>query len=42
VPIAVELARAEGLAPELVLMAVAIGASSDFPVPFGHHNKSLA
>ena len=41
-PIAVELARAEGVAPELVLMAVAIGASSDFLTPFGHHNNTLA
>jgi di/tricarboxylate transporter len=41
-PIAVELARAEGVTPELVLMAVAIGASSDFLTPFGHHNNTLA
>ena len=41
-PIAVELARAEGVPPELVLMAVAIGASSDFLTPFGHHNNTLA
>jgi di/tricarboxylate transporter len=41
-PIAVELARAEGVSPALVLMAVAIGASSDFLTPFGHHNNTLA
>jgi di/tricarboxylate transporter len=41
-PIAVELARAEGVPPELVLMAVAIGVSCDFLTPFGHHNNTLA
>jgi di/tricarboxylate transporter len=41
-PIAVELAQAEGVSPALVLMAVAIGASSDFLTPFGHHNNTLA
>ena len=41
-PIAVELARADGVSPALTLMAVAIGASSDFLTPFGHHNNTLA
>jgi di/tricarboxylate transporter len=41
-PIAVELAQANGVSPALVLMAVAIGASSDFLTPFGHHNNTLA
>ena len=41
-PIAVELARAAGVSPALTLMAVAIGASSDFLTPFGHHNNTLA
>ncbi len=41
-PIAVEIARAEGLSPALLLMAVAIGASCDFLTPFGHHNNTLA
>jgi di/tricarboxylate transporter len=41
-PIAVELAQSDGVSPALVLMAVAIGASSDFLTPFGHHNNTLA
>ena len=41
-PIAVELAQAADVPPALVLMAVAIGASSDFLTPFGHHNNTLA
>lgn len=41
-PIAIELARAAEISPALLLMAVAIGASSDFLTPFGHHNNTLA
>jgi di/tricarboxylate transporter len=41
-PIAVELAEAAAVSPALLLMAVAIGASSDFLSPFGHHNNTLA
>ena len=41
-PIAVELAQSAAVPPALVLMAVAIGASSDFLTPFGHHNNTLA
>jgi di/tricarboxylate transporter len=41
-PIAVEVARDAGVSPALALMAVAIGASSDFLTPFGHHNNTLA
>ncbi len=41
-PIAIELARAASISPSMLLMAVAIGASSDFLTPFGHHNNTLA
>ncbi|WP_319520702.1 SLC13 family permease [uncultured Martelella sp.] len=41
-PIAIELADAAGVSPAMLLMAVAIGASSDFLTPFGHHNNTLA
>jgi len=41
-PIAIELADAAAVSPALLLMAVAIGASSDFLTPFGHHNNTLA
>lgn len=40
-PIAVEAARAAGIAPEPLLIAVAMGASIDFLTPFGHHNNTL-
>lgn len=41
-PIATELAQAAGLSPQMLVMAVAIGASCDFLTPFGHHNNTLA
>lgn len=41
-PVAIELARAAEISPAMLLMAVAIGASSDFLTPFGHHNNTLA
>jgi di/tricarboxylate transporter len=40
-PIAVGAARASGIAPESLLIAVAMGASIDFLTPFGHHNNTL-
>jgi len=40
-PIAVEAARRSGVAPEPLLIAVAMGASIDFLTPFGHHNNTL-
>lgn len=40
-PIAFELAKAAGHAPEAYLLAVAAGASLDFLTPFGHHNNTL-
>lgn len=41
-PIALELARTAGIAPQPLLIAVALGASTDFLTPFGHHNNTLA
>lgn len=41
-PIALELARTTGTPPQPLLMAVALGASTDFLTPFGHHNNTLA
>lgn len=41
-PIAIELSHSAGVSPALLLMAVAIGASSDFLTPFGHHNNTIA
>nr|CAD6424494.1 cation transporter [Rhizobium sp. Q54] len=41
-PIAVELAHAMQLSPQMLVMAVAVGASCDFLTPFGHHNNTLA
>lgn len=41
-PIALELARAAGLPPEPFLIAIAVGASTDFITPVGHHNNTLA
>lgn len=40
-PVAVELARSAHVAPEPLLIAVAMGASIDFLTPFGHHNNTL-
>jgi di/tricarboxylate transporter len=40
-PIAIEAARRSGVAPEPLLIAVAMGASIDFLTPFGHHNNTL-
>lgn len=40
-PIAIEAARGSGVAPEPLLIAVAMGASIDFLTPFGHHNNTL-
>lgn len=40
-PVAVEAARATGVPPEPLLIAVAMGASIDFLTPFGHHNNTL-
>jgi di/tricarboxylate transporter len=40
-PIAVRLAAAAGIAPQPLLIAVAMGASIDFLTPFGHHNNTL-
>ena len=41
-PIATELAHAADLSPQMLVMAVAVGASCDFLTPFGHHNNTLA
>ncbi|WP_137131023.1 SLC13 family permease [Rhizobium sp. FY34] len=41
-PVALEVARATGLSPQMLLMAVTMGASLDFLTPFGHHNNMLA
>eukprot|EP00913_Durusdinium_trenchii_P031519 g29511.t1 len=41
-PIATELAHATHLSPQMLVMAVAVGASCDFLTPFGHHNNTLA
>jgi di/tricarboxylate transporter len=40
-PIAIDAARSSGMAPEPLLIAVAMGASIDFLTPFGHHNNTL-
>jgi len=40
-PVAIDAARAAGVAPEPLLIAVAMGASIDFLTPFGHHNNTL-
>jgi di/tricarboxylate transporter len=40
-PIAVGYAKAIGLAPDPFLMAVAVGASSDFLTPIGHQSNTL-
>jgi len=41
-PIALGLAQATDVSPMALLMAVALGASTDFLTPFGHHNNTLA
>lgn len=41
-PIAIEIAHATQLSPQMLVMAVAVGASCDFLTPFGHHNNTLA
>jgi di/tricarboxylate transporter len=40
-PIALGIARASGIAPEPLLLAVALGASIDFLTPIGHHNNTI-
>lgn len=40
-PVAFELAAKAGHSPEAYLIAVALGASTDFLTPFGHHNNTL-
>lgn len=40
-PIALGVATASGIAPEPLLIAVAIGASVDFLTPIGHHNNTI-
>jgi di/tricarboxylate transporter len=40
-PIVLGVSGTFGAAPEPFLMAVAIGASSDFLTPFGHHNNTI-
>jgi di/tricarboxylate transporter len=41
-PIAIEIGHATQLSPQMLVMAVAVGASCDFLTPFGHHNNTLA
>ena len=40
-PIAASVALQSSLPPEPFLMAVAIGASTDFLTPFGYHNNTI-
>jgi di/tricarboxylate transporter len=40
-PIAISIAERMGIVPDGFLIAVAIGASSDFLTPFGHHNNTI-
>lgn len=40
-PIAIGIASASGIAPEPLLIAVALGASIDFLTPIGHHNNTI-
>jgi di/tricarboxylate transporter len=40
-PIAASVALQAGLPPEPFLMAVAVGASTDFLTPFGYHNNTI-
>jgi Na+/H+ antiporter NhaD/arsenite permease-like protein len=37
----ISIAARMGLSPDPFLIAVAIGASSDFLTPFGHHNNTI-
>ena len=40
-PIVISIAARMGVSPDPFLIAVAIGASSDFLTPFGHHNNTI-
>lgn len=40
-PIALGVAAASGVSPELLLIAVSLGASVDFLTPIGHHNNMI-
>jgi di/tricarboxylate transporter len=40
-PIVIGIAGRMGVSPDPFLIAVAIGASSDFLTPFGHHNNTI-
>lgn len=40
-PIALGVSSAAGIAPEPLLIAVALGASIDFLTPIGHHNNTI-
>lgn len=40
-PIALAIAAASGISSELLLIAVALGASVDFLTPIGHHNNTV-
>jgi Di- and tricarboxylate transporters len=40
-PVAIGLAQTAGIAPEPLLIAVALGASIDFLTPIGHHNNTI-
>lgn len=40
-PIALGIAAISGISPEMLLIAVALGASVDFLTPIGHHNNTL-
>jgi di/tricarboxylate transporter len=40
-PIAIELSRALDVSPDAALLAVLVGASSDFITPIGHQNNLL-
>jgi di/tricarboxylate transporter len=40
-PIVIGIAARMGVSPDPFLIAVAIGASSDFLTPFGHHNNTI-
>jgi di/tricarboxylate transporter len=40
-PIVLSMATTLAIAPDAFLMAVAIGASSNFLTPFGHHNNTI-
>ncbi|GAB3450128.1 SLC13 family permease [Insolitispirillum peregrinum] len=40
-PIVISLAEAGHISPTPLLVAVAIGASTDFLTPFGHHNNTI-